>query len=133
MPITQCAFNLDIKKYLKLIWNGNLYKFTCYPNGLALVPRKFPNLLKPVYLSLRKVGHNSSAYIDDFNLIGENLNECTSNVVDTFKALDNLNFLSHPKLLVLIPTLTIVFLGFVLSSITMTVSPAKAKKLKLAG
>ena len=38
------------KKYLKFSWNGTLYKFTCFPNGLALAPRKFTEQMKPVYL-----------------------------------------------------------------------------------
>ena len=29
------------QKYLKFEWQGVLYKFTCFPNGLALCPRKF--------------------------------------------------------------------------------------------
>ena len=29
------------QKYLKFEWQRILYKFTCFPNGLALCPRKF--------------------------------------------------------------------------------------------
>ena len=29
------------QKYLKFVWQGILYQFTCFPNGLALCPRKF--------------------------------------------------------------------------------------------
>lgn len=120
--------------YLKFFWNGALYKFTCFPNGLALAPRKFTKLLKPVYTSLRHKGHLSSPYIDDSILLGYSFSECASNVIDTVKVLDNLNFVPHPKKSVFIPTQIIVFLGFVLNSINMTVSltPEKAKKLKLA-
>ena len=53
------------QRYLKFSWNGKLYKFTCFPNGLALAPRKFTKLLKPVYSTLRLKGHISSPYIDD--------------------------------------------------------------------
>lgn len=122
------------QKYLKFDWNGKLYKFTCFPNGLALAPRKFTKLLKPVYSSLRKKGHISSPYIDDSILIGDNFNDCAANIVETVKVLDNLNFVTHPEKSVLIPTQKIVFLGFILNSITMTVSltPEKAKKVKLA-
>ena len=37
------------QKYLKFEWHDTLYKFSCFPNGLALCPRKFTKLLKPVY------------------------------------------------------------------------------------
>ena len=89
-------------------------------NGLALFPTKFTKLLRPVYSSLRKRGHN--------------FNECALNVVNTVKVLDNLSFVTHPVKSVLLPTQVIVFLGFIRHSITMTVSltPEKAEKLKLA-
>ena len=59
---------------------------------------------------------------------------CALNAVDTVKVLDNLNFVTHPVKSVLLPTQLIVFLGFILHSIIMTVSltPQKAEKLKLA-
>ena len=122
------------QKYLKFSWNGILYKFTCFPNGLALAPRKFTKLLKPVYSSLRQKGHISSPYIDDSILMGDNFSECAANVIDTVQTLDNLNFVPHPKKSVFIPTQILVYLGFILNSITMTVSktPEKAKKLKEA-
>ena len=46
-------------KYLKFIFNGTLYKYTCLPNGLSSAPRIFIKLLKPVYASLRTQGHVS--------------------------------------------------------------------------
>ena len=42
------------QKYLKFIWNNKLYKFTCFPNGLAFCPRKFTKLMKPVFATLRE-------------------------------------------------------------------------------
>jgi hypothetical protein len=49
----------DHKKYLKFQWRGKLYdyiKYTCFPNGLAICPRKFTKLLKPVFSNLRSIG-----------------------------------------------------------------------------
>jgi len=37
----------DHEKYLKFEWKGQLYQFTCLPNGLACAPRLFTKLLKP--------------------------------------------------------------------------------------
>ena len=120
------------QKFLKFLWNGRVYKFTCLPNGLALCPRKFTKLMKPVFSYLRQQGHTSSPYIDDSILLGDSYNECASNVIDTVTLLDTLGFVPHPNKLVFIPTQTLVFLGFRLNSIDMTVSltPEKASKLK---
>ena len=70
-------------KYLKFSWRGKLYQFTCFPNGLAFCPRKFTKLLKPVYSTLRNLGHLSVAYIDDSYLQADTYELCVHNVIDT--------------------------------------------------
>ena len=59
------------QKYLKFLWKGNLYQFTCFPNGLAFCPRKFTKLLKPVYSTLRMKGHLSVGYIVNYGYIDD--------------------------------------------------------------
>lgn len=80
------------QKYLKFKWQGILYIFTCLPNGLALCPRKFTKLLKPVNCNLRKKGHVSSGYIDNSYLQGDEYKDCLTNVIDTIKLFDSLGF-----------------------------------------
>ena len=60
----------DRQKYLKFMFNGTLYQYTCLPNGLSSAPRIFTELLKPVYSTLHNKGHLSSGYIDDPYLKG---------------------------------------------------------------
>ena len=64
VPIAQ-----EHQKYLKFLWKGQLYKFVCFPNGLAFCPRKFTKLLKPVTSYLRQLGHLSVSHIDDSYLL----------------------------------------------------------------
>ena len=66
--------------------------------------------------------------------MGSVWNECAKNVVDTVKLLDSLGFVVHPEKPVFIPTQKLVFLGFVLDSVSMLVylTPDKALKLKQA-
>ena len=33
------------QKYLKFQWQGKLFKFVCFPNGLAFCPRKFTKII----------------------------------------------------------------------------------------
>ena len=60
--------------------------------------------------------------------------DCAKNVVDTVKLLDTLGFVVHPEKSVFIPTQKLVFLGFILDSVSMLVylTPEKALKLKQA-
>ena len=45
------------QKYLKFMFDGQLYAFTCLPNGLCSEPRKFTKLLKALLTTLREAGH----------------------------------------------------------------------------
>ena len=120
------------QKFLKFHWKGNLYQYVCFPNGLALCPRKFTKLLKPIFSILRQQGHISVAYLDDSWLTAENFTVCVRNVIDTITLLDKVGFIIHPGKSVLLPTHTITFLGFVLNSTLMkvTLTPERALKLK---
>ena len=71
------------RKYLRFLWQGNLFQFTCLPNGLSCAPRKFTKLLKPALSELHLRGHISSAYIDDMYLQGQTYKECVHNVIDS--------------------------------------------------
>lgn len=122
------------RKYLKFSWRGNLYELTCFPNGLAFCPRKFTKLLKPVYSTLRQMGHLSVAYIDDSYLQADLYDHCVQNVIDTVTMFDKLGLVVHPEKSVLVPTQRLVFLGFILDSILMRISltPEKACRVKNA-
>ena len=109
------------KKYLKFIWNNNVYQFCALPQGLSTSPRVFTKILKPVYSTLRKCGHINVPYIDDSLLIGRTYQDCENNVKDTISLVDSLGFTVHPVKSVFIPTQEITFLGFVINSVNMTV------------
>ena len=111
----------DYHKYLKFQWQGQIYKFVCFPNGLAICPRKFTKPLKPAFAYLRKHGHTSVVFIDDSWLKSAQYDDCIENIVATLSLLDKLGFTVHPKKSILIPTQRIVFLGFVLDSLKMCV------------
>ena len=118
--------------FLKFPWRGKLFQFTCLPNGLSSALRCFTKILKPVYATLRRAGHDNVGYIDDQYLQGDTKDECLSNVSDTVALLTKLGFLIHADKSVLVPVQMITFLGFILDSIQMLVRPTleKAQKLK---
>ena len=128
------SIHSDFQKYLKFSWRGQLYEFVCFSNGLTPCPRQFTKLLKPVFSSLRKLGHISVVYIDDTWLTSEDYNSCVNNIAETITLLDRLGFVIHPKKSILIPTQEITFLGFIFNSANMTVklTPDRALRLKTA-
>ena len=120
------------RKYLKFEWEGELYEFTCLPNGLSTASRIFTKVLKPVFAALRKIGHSNVAYIDDSLLQSDTYDQCMSNITDTMELIDSVGLTTHPEKSIIKPTQCIEFVGFLLNSVDMTVqlAPRKAKNLK---
>ena len=107
-----------------------LYQYTCLPNDLSCAPRILTELLKPVNASLQTLGHLNLGYIDDSYLQGDTAKECSSNIKAKALLLNRLGFHLHPTKSFIIPTQTLTFLGFMLDSLSMTVSPTRGKNLK---
>ena len=120
----------DFQKYLKFKFNGKLYQYTCLPNGLSSAPRLFTKLMKPVYAILREQGHTNLGYIDDSLVLGDTVTECASSVRATKDLVEHVGFTPHLEKSIFAPTQIIVFLGFTLNSITMTVTPTHDKVMK---
>ena len=121
----------DHQKYLKFIFNGSLYQYTCLPNGLSCAPRVFTKLLKPVYATLHNLGYLSLDYIDDSYLQGDTSSECLENVHCTASLFKKLGFYLHLTKSIVISTQQLIFLGFVVNSDAMTVTPSEGKIQKL--
>ena len=108
-----------------------MYKFICLPKGLACAPRVFTKLLKPLFATLRRLGHLCFGYIDDTYLQGDTSNECSRTVDATVDLFPKVGLITHLDKSVLIPTQKLVFLGFILDSLLMLVrlTPEKAKNV----
>ena len=123
--------NDDSQNFLKFKWQGKLYKFTAFPNGLACCPRLFTKLLKPVMAYLHQSGFLSTVFIDDTMLFGNTVEECIKNVISSLNLFEKLGFVVHPEKSVLSPTQEITYLGFVINSVTMTVALTQDRKEKI--
>ncbi|CAD6224525.1 GSCOCG00011784001-RA-CDS, partial [Cotesia congregata] len=120
------------KKYLRFIFSGVLYEFTCLPFGLCTAPYVFTKLMNPVISLLREKGYLSVVYIDDFLLIGYNKQECLSNIQKTILLLESLGFIINKQKSNFEPSHKQKFLGFILNSANMRIELPKAKKTNFA-
>ena len=89
---------------LRFVFSGKIYQYTCLPNGISCAPRLFTKLLKPVFSTLRQLGHSNSGFIDDSLLVADTFKECQENVSDTVGLMTELGFIVHPNKSVLVPT-----------------------------
>ena len=115
------------RKWLRFMFQNQLYEFTCLPNGLSSGPRLFTKITKPLFANLRELGHLNSPYIDDSILVGEDWEDCARNVKDTVEMAMDAGFVIHPIKSIFIPTQEIEFLGFWINSIYMTVTLTRRK------
>ena len=99
------------RKFLRFRWKGKIFEYCSLPNGIACAPRYFTKLLKPVFSTLRQMGHTNSGYTDDSILIAETVEQCDNNIKDIVHVMEGVGFLIHQNKSVLVPTQDIGFLG----------------------
>ncbi|XP_046740535.1 uncharacterized protein LOC124407969 [Diprion similis] len=85
------------RKYLRFLFENQIYEFTCFPFGLSTAPYVFTKIMRPVLNELRKRGLMSVAYIDDFLLLGNSYQSCQDNLSQTVDLLLKLGFLINEQ------------------------------------
>jgi hypothetical protein len=118
---------IEQSKCMRFIWKEELFQFTCLVMGLACSPIKFTKLMKLVFSDLRKLGFSNVPYIDDVYLLVDNEYDCRKNVEATVNKLQSLGFILNIGKSFFTPKQEIVFLGFILNSVEMTVKLTKNK------
>ena len=122
-PAHQCKLSFS--------WDGVIYEFTCLPNGYTQGPYAITKLFKIPFGFLRSQGYPSVFYFDDSYLQGNTYESCFDNVNTTVNLLQRLGFTINIDKSVLVPTQEIEFLGFVLNSVSMTITITSDRRQKL--
>lgn len=107
---------------LRFVFRNKVYQYVALPNGISCAPRQYTKLMKPVYATLRQLGHSNSGFIDDSLLVSDTFQECKHNISDTVQIMTEVGFIIHEKKSVLQPTQDITFLGNNIHSNNMTVT-----------
>ena len=121
----------EFQSFLKFSFEGKLYKYVCFPNGLGPCPRKFTKLNKPLLSFLRTENHIVIGYLDDFFLEGLDFEQCKNSVLAAVVLFDSVGYVVHPTKSNFIPSQIIKFLGFVVNSIDMSISLPEEKQIDI--
>ena len=116
--------------YLRFLWRGRLYQFTCLPFGLRSSPRIFTKVLKPLLVYLRALGIRLLVYLDDILIMAATPELCLEHTQLTWQLLTNLGFLGNLKKSVLTPKQQAEYLGFIVNSIEMKLFLTEEKLLR---
>ena len=98
---------------------------------MSEAPRKFSRVLKILLAKLRSKGITILGYLDDTLIIADTAEECSQAVTESAVLFDRAGFTVHPEKSVLSPKQEITFLGFIISSLEMTVRLTSDKKEKI--
>lgn len=107
------------RKYLRFLWKGQRYEFTCLPFGYSLAPRVFTKVLKPVIATLRFRGIRLVVFIDDILVIASSAQQCSDHLAEALALLRSLGFTINFKKSNLTPVSNIIYLGFLINSVSM--------------
>lgn len=115
------------RKYLRFQWKKMNYEFQTLPFGLASAPRVFTKILRPVAATMRKKGIRLIVYLDDTLVLAQSQTTLKKHIASVAETLCNLGFTLNHKKSVLEPTQSIEFLGFIVNSLTMSISLPQEK------
>ncbi len=107
------------QKYLRFIWQGQVYQFQALPFCLNTAPRVFTKLLRPVVAFLRTRNIRLLIYLNDILLVASSpliLRQHTNIVINL---LQDLGFIINFEKSILTPTQILEFLGFIINAVTM--------------
>lgn len=119
------------RKFLRFIFNAQIYEFSCLPFGLNVAPSVFTKIMKPVVSYLRSRGFSSVVYLDDFLLISDSYSACQLNITETILLLQKLGFVINHKKSNLTPSQNCKYLGFYYNSSSMTLELPQEKRVKI--
>ena len=93
IDLKQAYFSIPVsvesQGWLVYWWHGLYFAFTVLANGLSSAPRVYTKIMKPVFSSLRNIGHNNVSYIDDSLLKGDTREDCAENIFETVQLVDS--------------------------------------------
>ena len=118
------------QKFLCFSWRGELYRFRALPFGLSSAPRLFTKTLVPIFSTFREEGYMGFGYIDDSFIVDSSEMKCAQGAHFLANLFGDLGFVVHPDKSQFAPSKTLVFLGYILDSEKMTVSPTQERETK---
>ena len=119
------------RDWLRFLWHGKHYRFTCLPQGFTSAPRIFTRLLKPVFALFRKFGLITTCYIDDCIFIAASRDKLMDQLRFALQVFDSLGLTVNVGKSSLTPSQKVEFLGFIIDSVNMSISITSQKQVKI--
>ena len=109
-----------ITRNISDFFGDSLLEFACLPFGLAVAPRVFTKIMKPVVALLRRTGIRLIIYLDDLLFMNSSKVGLQQDMTTARYLLENLGFVINLEKSCFQPTQQLEFLGFVVNTLDMT-------------
>ena len=137
LDLKDAYFSLPIakssRKYLRFLWQGQLYEYQCLCFGLSLAPFYFTKIMKPIFSQLRREGISCTYYIDDSLYLDISYDKLEIHTQRATALLKSLGLTINEEKSSVTPATQITHLGFVIDSSTYTISLPSQKIGRIEG
>ena len=121
------------RRFLRFLWEGNLYEFLCMCFGLGPAPLIFTKLMKIPISLFRRINIRVIVFLDDMLLMSQTIELIEMARDTTTFLLQNLGFVVNQKKSQMTPVKQIEFLGITVDSETMTLALPQGKVDQIVG
>lgn len=118
------------KPFTTFEFNGQRYCYNVLPFGLTCSPRIFSKMLRPCIIWLRNKGVRLTAYLDDIFICASSVEVLNRHCSLTLELLSSLGFPPNYAKSVLVPSQSLLHLGYLWDSTRMSLSLPSQKILK---
>ena len=118
------------RKYIRFLWERDLYEFTCLCFGLACAPRIFTKLLKVPIALLRRLNMRIVIYLDDILIFGRSIKQAMQARDTLIFLFQKLGFVLNLEKSQFQPVKTLKFLGLNIDTQTRREESNKSKRAK---
>ena len=117
--------------YLRFIWRGVFYQFTCLPFGLSSLGRILTKAMKPVIAFVRAMGIRLLIFLDDILIMASSHKLAMQHTDLLIQVLTSLGFVINFPKSILIPSKVLPHLDFEVNSDLMKLFLPRGKRLDL--